>query len=211
MSKKLIFYLEALILLGISTTLMTIDSRFLAWRHIFIAVAGIYSAWHLIRSTATMASLGIRKEGLADAVKDLALPSVLLILGTFAIFCLLPLDSLKSLVGYDPFSGMSLVNRILAYIALSSPIQELIFRGYITWRIKEVFTNTKTIEILSIMIFAFVHLPFRSPLLIIITLIMGTIYIKNYQKYQNLFAPIISHSIVGASIILIRNIWFPYV
>lgn len=211
MSKKQIFYLEAIILLGISTLLMTLDSRFLALRHVFIFVAGIYSAWHLIRSTATMASLGIRKDHLLHALMDIIFPSSTLILGTFLIFYFLPLNYLKMLVGYDPLPAISLGERVLAYVTLSSPIQELIFRGYVTWRISEVFIEVKTIEFLSVGIFAFVHLPFRSPLLILITIIMGIIYIKNYQKYQNLFAPIISHSIVGASIILIRNIWFPYV
>lgn len=210
MSKYIVFYLEVVFLLVIPITLLTFSSDFLAIRHVFMGLGGAYCVWRLLKSEATMASLGIHKSGFVEAVKNIALPSFLLILSTFLIFYFLPYNYLQSIAGYDSLPKMSFVERILAYISLSSPVQELIFRGYITWRISQVFTEIKIIEFLSIGFFTFAHLPFRSPLLLIVTFIMGLMYIKNYHKYQNLFAPIISHSIVGACIIVIRNAWFPY-
>lgn len=190
--------------------LLTTSSEFLAARHIFIAIAGIYSAIRLIRSEATMASLGIHRAKFFSALQNIALPSFVLIIGTFLVFYFLPFEYLKLLTGYDPLPVIPFSERILAYVFLSAPIQELIFRGYITWRIAQVFSSTRIIEAISVGIFTIVHLPFHSPLILVVTLIMGIIYIKNYSKYQNLYAPAISHALVGACLIIVRNAWFPY-
>ena len=157
-----------------------------------------------------MASLGIHKAQFVNAMRDIILPSFLLVLMTFTIFYFLPFNYLKIINGYDSLPIVSFVDRLMAYVFLSSPIQEIIFRGYITWRITQVFSSVRVIETLSVAFFTFAHLPFQSPLIILITFLMGVVYIKNYHKYQNLFAPIISHSLVGASLIVIRSIWFPY-
>ena len=211
MSKYLVFYLEILFLLVIPIFTLTFSSQFLAIRLLYMAIGGIYCGYRLLRSEATMADLGIHKARFVSAIKDIALPSFLLVIATFLIFYFLPFNYLKIISGYDPMPISSFINRLLVYVIYSSPIQELIFRGYVTWRISQVFVEVKIIEFLSVGIFAFVHLPFYSPLLIIVTIVMGIIYIKNYHKYKNLFAPIISHSVVGACIIIIRNFWFPYI
>jgi hypothetical protein len=211
MSKYLVFYLEVAFLLVIPVILLTMSSRFLATRHVFMAIGGIYCAYRLLRSEATMVSLGIHKAQFVIALKDIILPSILIVLMTFFIFYFLPFNYLKLINGYDSLPIISLVDRLMAYVFLSSPIQELIFRGYITWRIAQVFSSVRVIEALSVALFTFAHIPFYSPLIIFITFLMGIVYIRNYQKYQNLFAPIISHSVVGACLIIIRNIWFPYI
>lgn len=210
MSKYLVFYLEILLLVVIPIILLTFSSQFLAVRHLFMAAGGTYCAYRLLKSEATMASLGIHQAKFKSAIKAIVLPSLLLIIGTFLIFYFLPFNYLKLITGYDSLKVVSFTERILAYVFLSAPIQELIFRGYITWRISKVFTNVKLMEIFSVGIFTFVHLPFYSPLILLITFVMGIIYIRNYQKYQNLFAPVISHAVVGACLIIIRNAWFPY-
>lgn len=211
MSKYLVFWLEVVLILVIPTILFSLSSYFFALRHVVMGFGGLYCSCRLFRSEATLSSLGIRKTNFLSAGKDLALPSLVFVGITWIIFLLLPTSTLKFIVGYDPLTIQSFAQRILAYILLSAPIQELIFRGYITWRIKEVYQNPRLIQLLSVTFFMFVHLPFFSPLLSIITFFMGLIYIKNYQQYQNLFAPIISHAFVGACVLIIRHTWFPYI
>ncbi|EKD80651.1 MAG: hypothetical protein ACD_40C00043G0006 [uncultured bacterium] len=210
MSKYFIFWLEVLLILVIPILLFSVNSYFFALRHVIMGLGGLYCSYRLFRSKATFSSLGIRQTNFLLAVKDLAFPSLVFVGITWIIFLLLSTSSLKIIVGYDPLTIKSFIERILAYIFLSAPIQELIFRGYITWRIKEIYQNPRLIQFLSVTFFMFAHLPFYSPLLLFITLFMGLIYIKNYLKFQNLFAPILSHAFVGACLLLIRNAWFPY-
>ena len=100
---------------------------------------------------------------------------------------------------------------LLSYILFSVPIQELIFRGYFTWRLKQVFISPQIIRLFSVVIFTAVHIPFYNPFLLLVSFTMGLLYIYNYQKYQNIFALMISHSLVGVYGIIIRNAWFPYI
>src|SRR3989339_46802 len=206
MSKYFIFWLEVLLILVIPILLFSVNSYFFALRHVIMGLGGLYCSYRLFRSKATLSSLGIRRTNFFPAIKDLAFPSLVFVGITWIIFLLLSTSSLKIIVGYDPLTIKSFIERILAYIFLSAPIQELIFRGYITWRIKEVYHNPRLIQLLSVAFFMFVHLPFFSPLLLIITFFMGLVYIKNYQQYQNLFAPILSHAFVGACILIIRHV-----
>ncbi len=175
-----------------------------------MVAGGLYCALRLWRSSATMASLGIHKAKFVSATKDLILPSTLLVLVTYVIFTITPIPLLKTIVGYDPLSVKTIWERLLGYVFVSVPVQEIIFRGYVTWRIREVFSSVKIMEFISVAIFVFIHIPFHSPLLLLLTLGMGIVYIRNYQKFENLFAPIVSHAFVGACLVIIRNAWFPY-
>lgn len=210
MFKYIIFYLEIAFLVVVPVLLLTVSSDYFALRPIVMILGGIYCGYRLLRSEATMASLGIHKAKFKIATKALVIPSLLFVAIALLLFYFLPNNVMKLLVGYDPLSVKSFSDRLLGYIFVSSPIQELIFRGYITWRVGQVYAEVKIMEFISVAIFTFIHIPFYSPLLLIITFVMGILYIRNYQKYQNLFAPILSHSLVGACLIIIRNAWFPY-
>lgn len=190
--------------------LLSLSSEILAMRHIFIAIAGIYSAWRLTVSSPTLSEIGLHKNGFREALVALVLPSILLILSTYLVFELLPTPWLNQIAGYDSLAVIGLPSRLLAYALLSAPVQELVFRGYITWRIKQVYTSGKALEMFSVAIFTFAHLPFHSPLVLVVTFFMGIAYIRNWEKYHNLYSLIISHAIVGACLIVIRNAWFPY-
>lgn len=210
MSKYTVFYLEAILLFAVPVALLTYSSEFLAMRHIFMAVAGIYSAWRLFKYKATLSSLGIHRTNFVASLKDLLNPSLFMILITFAIFIFVPSNLLRVLIGYDSLPAIDLFTRLFMYVTLSAPIQEIIFRGYITWRIKEVYTKRSEIIMLSVAFFTFAHLPFHSILFIVLTGFMGYIFIKNYLKYQNLYTMMIAHAVVGACIFAIRYVMFPF-
>lgn len=210
MSKYTIFYLEAFFLFIIPVSLLTYSSSFLSARHIFMGIGGLYCAWRLFKSSTTLGDLGFHAVDFQKSLLNITIPSIIIILFTYLTFALTPLPMLKFLVGYDSLPTLEFSRRIFAYMFLSAPVQELIFRGYITWRIKEVYSDNKVIELISVAIFTLAHLPFYSPLILVITFFMGLVYIKNYQKYQNLYTVTISHAVVGAALIIIRNAWFPF-
>jgi membrane protease YdiL (CAAX protease family) len=210
MSKYTIFYLEVLFFFVIPVSLLTVSSNLLAARHVLMGVGGLYCAWRLIKSSATLADLGFHATGFWQSLKNIVIPSALIILATYLVFLLTPHNFLKFLVGYDSLPTVDFAKRILAYVILSAPVQELIFRGYMIWRIKEIYKNPKEIEFISIALFTLAHLPFHSPLILVITFFMGLVYVKNYEKYQNIYTVTISHAVVGAALIIIRNAWFPF-
>lgn len=210
MAKLHSFVLEIFFLLVLPVALLLWSSQALAFRHIFMGVGGLYCGWRLWSGRATLSDLGIRSRGLTISLRRLAIPSLIMVAITYLLFIALPTSSLRAFVGYDPLTISSFTTRILAYIFLSSPVQELIFRGYLTWRLRQVFAHKPTIMIISSLLFTFAHLPFYSPLLLLVSAAMGIIYIQIYLKEKNLLAPIISHSLVGAAMIIARNAWFPY-
>jgi len=209
MSKYWVFYLEVFLLFVLPVLLLTVSSEFLAVRHLFMAVAGLYSTWRLVKYQATFKQLGLSGYNFWPSLKDLINPSLTMIVAIYALFIFAPLPLLALLIGYDSLPPLNLANRIFMYMLLSAPIQELIFRGYITWRIKEVYSKHSEIILLSVMSFTFAHLPFHSILFLILTSFMGYVFIKNYLKYQNLYTLMISHAVVGAILFVIRYTWFP--
>lgn len=210
MSKIPGFVVEAFFLLILPVFILMWSRQALALRPILMGIGGVYCAWRLWVGRATPASLGIRSAGFTASLRSLAAPSIILVLITYLLFLCLPPSALRFFVGYDPLTVNSFVERLLAYLFLSSPVQELIFRGYLTWRLKQVFHSQYLVQIISVGLFTFVHLPFYSPLLLFISAAMGVMYVWVYYRDHNLWAPIISHSVVGACIIIIRNTWFPY-
>jgi membrane protease YdiL (CAAX protease family) len=210
MSKTVSFWLEIFLLLILPVGLLMWSPAALALRPLLLAIGGAYCLWRLRSSHVSLADLGLSWKGFSTSLRSLALPSLLLVAFTYLLFMVLPLNSLRAFVRYDSLTMSSFSSRILAYILLSSPIQELIFRGYLTWRLNQVFTNNYLIKLISIGLFTIVHLPFYSPLLLFISTTMGVMYIWVYSRDRNLYAPIISHSIVGACMLVIRNAWFPY-
>ena len=210
MSKIQILVVELLLLIVVPVFGLMWSASFLAIRPALLGLGAIYCLSRLWFSHATWDDLGIRRAGFVNSLKSLMIPSLILVLVTYLLFVFLPHPILVRFVGYDPLVVPSFTNRLIAYIFLSSPIQEFIFRGYLTWRLKQVFTHQLTIKLVSVSLFTFVHLPFYSPLLLLISATMGFLYIWVYSRDRNLYAPTISHSLIGASLIIIRNAWLPY-
>lgn len=210
MSKKFAFIIEAIVFLGLPVGLLMSSSGVMASRPLIIALGGFYVTWRLTSAKVSLSTLGIGISNAAISIKTLLLPSLAMILFTYLVFRFLPNPILQRIIGYDPLVGLSLGSRLVYYIFLSVPVQELIFRGYVTWRLLNTFKSQTAVTVISVLIFTLAHLPFYSLLMLVLTFIMALIYLKNYLQYRNLAGPIISHAIVGSLIILIRNFYFPY-
>ncbi len=203
MWKQIIFYLEVLVFLATPVVLFMIYPHFFAARYIFTVAGAIYCVARLVYHRSKFQDLGLVTLNFWSALRDLILPSFLMLISTFLIFKLLPSVFLSLILGHDPLPIDSLLERLLVYFFISTPLQELIFRGYLTWRLEQVFSSTHSIQTISIIIFTLAHIPFFSPLILLLTFIMGYVYIRNYLRYRNLYALILSHSVVGSGIIML--------
>lgn len=210
MTSRTIFYLELTTFLIIPVILFAVVPSFFAIRHYITVIGSLYCLWRLGRASVQLSDLGFQRSGFKATVRELFWPTIFMIAITFCFFYFLSPSLLQIMVGHDPRPIYSLLDRILKYFFISTPLQEIIFRGYLIYRLKEVYSSNTTITIISTLIFTFAHIAFFSPLVLLVATIMGYYYTTIYLKHGNLYGLILSHSIVGTSIILIQNAWFPF-
>lgn len=203
-------YLEVILVLGTPLFLMGSNPLILAARPLLMVIGGIYCTLMLRRSGVTFQSLGLSKVNFGRSLLSLIKPSLITLAVSLLILIILPTSTRLWFIGVDPLSVPSLEVRLIFYVFGSAPIQEFMFRGYFTHRLEKVYENKWWIVILSTLVFTLSHLPFKSPIMIIVALLMGVFYIFNYLKYRNLYPLTISHALIGATLILVRNFYLPY-
>lgn len=210
MFKVISLYLEILVILGIPLILMGSNSTVLASRPFIMLFGGMYCALVLHHYKAHPSHIGLTWYNFRLALLKLVTPSLFIVALGITILYFASDASRTWLIGTDPLTTTTLSSRIFLYMFASAPIQELIFRGYFTYRMERILKNSYWITTLSVLVFTIAHVPFHSPIMLVVSLAMGIIYIFNYQKYRNLGAITISHSVVGAILILVRNFYLPY-
>lgn len=175
-----------------------------------MAIGGIYCVLVLRLSRATYKQVGLTLRNLWPSLYNLIIPSLITIATIILLLVIVSGGTRLWLIGTDPLILPSVVMRIIFYVCGSVPVQELLFRSYFTYRLEQVFESQTWIIALSIFVFTLAHVPFKSPVMLIVALMLGYFYIINYLKYKNLLAVIISHAFVGSVLILVRNFYLPY-
>ena len=210
MTKSLVLLIEIVIALGLPIYLMGSNEFILAARPLLLGIGGIYAGLLLWRNHATHRDIGLTRSRLVPALRSLVIPSLVTIATVLFILTLVPSSTRLWMIGTDPLTVPQLSTRLIFYIFGSSPVQELIFRGYLTYRLEQVITSKFWIVLISTLIFIIAHVPFKSPILLLVAALLGIYYILNYLKYKNLFAVTASHAFVGSILILVRNFYLPY-
>lgn len=210
MTKTLYLLLEIIFALGLPIYLMGTNEFILAARPILMGVGAVYVLLVLWYNQATHRDIGVTRSKLMPSLRSLVFPSLVTIATIIFILGIVPTETRLWLIGTDPLAVPQLSTRLIFYVLASSPIQELIFRGYLTYRLRQVFTSQVWIIFVSTLIFMAAHLPFKSPIMLIVAALLGVYYILNYLKYKNIFAVTLSHAVVGSILILVRNFYLPY-
>lgn len=210
MTKLLLLSLEILTVLGLPIYLMGSNQFILAARPIVLLIGGVYAGLLLWRNRATHRDIGLTRSKLLPSLRSLVIPSLVTVATIIFILSISPTPTRLWLIGTDPLTVPQLTTRLIFYMFGSSPVQELIFRGYLTYRLQQVFPRKFWIVLVSTLIFIAAHIPFKSPIMLIVAAMLGVYYILNYLRYKNLFAVTISHAFVGSILILVRNFYLPY-
>lgn len=85
----------------------------------------------------------------------------------------------------------------LRYILISVPLQEIIFRAYLINRLKIIRLDKKQILFCSAFIFSLIHAPFNNLYLTLGSAVLGWWWAANYLKFNNLWAIMGSHGLIG--------------
>lgn len=200
LSKKLFFLIELSMVV-----LVAVNKQF--WSHqyyqlrIYLCVIIVF----YIAIASRLIGLSRKKLGLVTtnwvaSLKQSLFPTIVFSISLFLLKLLWP--SLFAL-GIYYNSVNQVIYRLLAYVIISVPVQELIFRGYVVNRLEQFLTNKVIIVLISALIFSSIHWPFKSLLLTVSAFVFGIFLATNFFKFRNLYTLMIIHSILGIAVTLL--------
>lgn len=93
---------------------------------------------------------------------------------------------------------------LIFFSAITAGItEEFIFRGYILSRLSYFFKNKHIAVILSALMFAFIHLAYKTVNELLFAFLIGLIYGYFYQRYRNITVLVIVHFLVDTVAFLV--------
>ncbi len=209
MSPTIYFVIELMTLYFLPIFGMGYSPELLRYRPYLFLLGGIYVLWRGYSHKISWSDWGITTKGWSYGWRHLLTITFILPLVVFVILWFSQPNLRVWLIGFDMLT-VSIPLRLFLYIFASVPIQEFIIRSYLTWRMERLGYSTKLNIALSSTLFVIGHIPFRSPIMLGVVVIIGYAYSRLYVHHRNIFPILISHAIVGSLLILIRNYFLPY-
>lgn len=197
---KLFLIVEASCLILIPLILAYFYPQIMLYRTIIMAISLIY-----IFVVTSRLNISIKSMGLVNnyfPLKEIVVPSVM-----FSLIFYLVNRNLLHIVVFpevlNEFANIPLLSGIAVYVLIVVPLQDFIFFGFYIARLEFVSRNPVFLTLYSSVIFMLIHSPYRTvhPLLLIGTFALGLWLSNNFLKYRNLYALMLSHALLGCSII----------
>lgn len=172
----------------ILTRLISFEYRFYV-----LEVATILVVLYSLLTNVQLNKLGFTTKNLRASIKHILLITLIFALPIVITFIVgwVRIDNSKIPWGFYLF-----------FVFISSPSQEILYRGYLFNLLSEAGLNRLTSIGLSSILYSFVHLIYLDIPTLVITLIIGIFWGMNYEKYRNIYGVIFSHSILGSMAIL---------
>lgn len=85
----------------------------------------------------------------------------------------------------------------LFYLFISAPLQELIYRGFLSWFLEKNINDMFLEVLVAGVIFAWGHIMFGSSWFLSYTLVIGVVWYFMFKRTKNLYGAVISHAILG--------------
>lgn len=143
--------------------------------------------------------IGLISENWAVSIKETLLPTTIFLgLLTLLRFIFPALFNLG--IHYNSINQV--IYRVLAYVVISIPVQEIIFRGYMVTRLEQFSKNKYFLISISALLFSLIHWPLNSLLITLGSFIFGVFLANSFVRYRNLYTLMIIHSILGIVLLL---------
>ena len=132
--------------------------------------------------------VGITFKNTFSSIKDVVpITMLLMVIALFLYFG-----------GYSRMTPNESNGFYLFYLFVSSPVQELIYRGISTCFCREFHLNDTATMVLSSVLYSFVHIIYCDFFTLVVTFLMGLAWFSCYKKTKNLVGVSISHAVLGA-------------
>jgi hypothetical protein len=136
---------------------------------------------------------GEEQRQLKRVLRRFLLCSVALVAATMALFP----EKLFAFPRSEPIEWALL---LATYPALSVYPQELLYRAFFLKRYAELFPNGRGLWFGSAVAFAWLHVIFRNPLAIVLTLVGGWFFAQTYGRTQSMRLVCLEHTLYGSLI-----------
>jgi len=193
LSSSKLFRLTALVLLYLTPpTLLLFDLIPFEFRFVLLIGIAAFLSFYSYYQGFTFKDLGFRRDTLASSLKWNLLLSICSILFVWGLVS----AGIIRTVSLPEWSYF-----FVFYILISGPFQEFIFRAALYAEMQRHWKGKLPYIICSSLIFSYLHIFYKDPFTLLLTLIMGFIWGTIYAKYPNFIGVAISHAIVGAIVI----------
>ena len=198
---KTVFLIEALLLIFF---LMLIDRIIPAWysyRYWLMFASLAYIGLFVLSQPQIGLALGLQRKNFRSSAKALVWPTLWAIISIVFLSLLLPPNDVFPFI----ILGVRLAPFWLSffrYIVVSVPLQEIIFRSFLINRSALVIKNKLLLQAYAALIFMLMHFSFKTPILIVGTLVLGWIWSGNFIKHRNVYSVALSHIAVGLTYII---------
>lgn len=197
---KIVFLIEALLLIFFLGLINKIVSGWYGYRYWLMFASLSYVGLFVLLRPQIGPVLGFWRKNFHSSSKALFWPTFVVIVSIVVLSFLLPpnyvFPPIIFKIGLSPFWF-----NVIRYIIVSVPLQEVIFRSFLIARAELVIKNKLLLQVYSALIFILMHLPLKSPVLTLGSLILGWIWSGNFIKYRNIYSVTLSHIAVGLTYI----------
>lgn len=194
---KIFLLFETISLILLPVVILTFKPEILHYRTQLFIAGFIYILYLFIVEKLTFSQFGITTNNFIESVKAI-LPITIIIFAVLITSIFFKYDSrflFIDTLAQEAINGLdfrSIINTVL----ISSALQEIIFRGFYITRLELVSQNKFFLVLLSSLVFAIIHTPFKNDVFTAGTFFIGILYSLNFIKYRNIFGIIISHAIL---------------
>lgn len=202
--RKRIVIVEFLALIALPLIIFQIFPQLLIMRTAIMGLGIIYIIILSRHYKFDRYSFGIKQLGRTKPLKELV---PILIFASITLYFIAALKQSILLLPAIQNSSLklSLIMSIILYSIISVPLQELIFRAFYISRL-EIVTKKRWIIILtSSLIFALVHIPFKSWFLVLACFVLGIMLAYHYLKHRSLASMIIAHAWLGSMLVILNT------
>ena len=199
-SNKSFLVLETIFLFIIPLVILKVHPSLYRFRTIAMIIALPYLVFVMKTVGISQKKLGLSLRNFLQSMRSLILPTILCIFIIFITFRYFPsifdihtLNSMRNILSItNPF-----LHVVFTYLIVSAPLQELLFRAFLTSRLELVSQNKYFLIAYTSLIFMFIHLPLQNFFITIGALLLGILWEINFIKYRNIVSISLSHALIG--------------
>lgn len=197
--KKLVLWIEWILLFVVAPVVVGLTLRNMPWLLLLGALTVCVAAWLTRQRGFNVRSFWHSEDAEAERrqLKEVLSRFLLCTLVLIVLMAVFFPEKLFSLPRTMPLQwGLIL----LTYPVLSVYPQELLYRAFFLKRYRDLFPSGQGVWIASALVFGWLHVIFRNPLAVVLTLVGGWFFAQTYARTRSMRLVCLEHTLYGSLI-----------